>query len=182
MSSTGPRSPMDDLFDRIEEQDASDEAKRILALDEAGVDRELAAGGFDPAAVRAKGLALGEAAVRAMRHRRLVRGAKIGAVAGGLAAAAILAWWLLRPSPLPIVPEPAKSVAPAPPASPLDLAAVLRADAYEACGRAQWATCARELDEARDLDPAGEETPEVRAARKRVADVTHPDGSFDSKQ
>lgn len=156
-----------DVFERIEEQDADDEARRILAMDDAELDRELAAGGFDPAAVRAKGQALGESLMRAAKRARLVRGAKIGAVVGAVVAIAVGAAWVLRPpGVMPIGPEPpAPSVAPTPGPAPREL----RLEATNACDARRWERCVELLDRAAAVDPAGDGTAEVQATRARAA-------------
>src|SRR5438552_1621605 len=68
----------EEIFDILEQQAAEDEARRILALSDEDLDRELYDLGFDPAAERAWGRALGE---RAMRQARQVRRAGEVAVA-----------------------------------------------------------------------------------------------------
>ncbi len=155
-----------DVFDRIEAEDADDEARRILAMDDAELDRELAAGGFDPAAVRAKGQALGESLMRAAKRARLVKGAKVGAVVGAVVAIAIGAAWVLRPPPpLPIGPEPpAPSTVPKPGPSPREL----RLEAMNACDARDWGRCVELLDRAAAVDPAGNGTAEVQATRARA--------------
>jgi hypothetical protein len=45
-------------------------------------------------------------------------------------------------------------------------AEVIRSEAFEACGRGRWDECARRLDEAKKLDPDGENDPDVRNARR----------------
>jgi hypothetical protein len=50
----------DEILDAIEEQDAADEADRILALSDEALDRELEAAGLDPKAVRERGREIGE--------------------------------------------------------------------------------------------------------------------------
>ena len=156
-----------DVFERIEEQDADDEARRILAMDDAELDRELAAGGFDPVAVREKGRALGESLMRAAKRARLVKGAKVGAVVGAVVAIAIGAAWLLRPpAPLPIGPEPpSPSVVPKAGPSPREL----RLEAMNACDARQWDRCVELLDQAAAVDPAGD-TAELQATRARAAE------------
>jgi hypothetical protein len=61
MNGTRGKPPRPDLFERIEQEAMKDEAERILALTDEELDAELAAAGFDPAAVRARGRALGAA-------------------------------------------------------------------------------------------------------------------------
>ena len=156
-----------DVFESIEEQDADDEARRILAMDDAELDRELAAGGLDPAAVREKGRALGESLMRAARRARLVKGAKIGGVVAAVLAIAVGAAWLLRPpSHLPIGPEPpVPNVTPAPGPTPREL----RLEATTACDARSWDVCVHLLDRAAALDPVGDRTAEVQATRARAA-------------
>jgi len=51
-------------------------------------------------------------------------------------------------------------------------AASLREKAFAACDVAQWDPCQAKLDEARGIDPAGEEAPRVAAARSAIAAAT----------
>jgi DNA-directed RNA polymerase specialized sigma24 family protein len=51
---------------------------------------------------------------------------------------------------------------------PPKTAETLRHDALDACDTAQWRTCLDELDEARELDPAGDDAAEIRVARERA--------------
>jgi hypothetical protein len=46
----------------------------------------------------------------------------------------------------------------------------IRADAITACDARRWVACTQKLDEAMQLDPAGESDPRVRAARRELAD------------
>ena len=156
-----------DIFERIEEEDADDEARRILAMSDAELDHELAAGGFDPAAVREKGRALGESLMRAAKRARLVKGAKIGAVVAAVVAIGVGAAWLLRPpSALPIGPEPpSPSAAPKPAPTPREL----RLEATTACDGRQWDLCTKLLDRAAAMDPAGDRAAEVQATRARAS-------------
>jgi hypothetical protein len=41
-------------------------------------------------------------------------------------------------------------------------------EALDACAQSDWAMCRRKLDEARVLDPAGEGSPSVQEARRRI--------------
>jgi hypothetical protein len=156
-----------DVFDRIEAEDADDDARRILAMSDAELDHELAAGGLDPVAVRAKGRALGESLMRAPKRARLVKGAKIGGLVAAGVAIALGAAWLLRPPPtFPISPEP-----PPPSAVPkVDPAPrELRLEATIACDARKWDTCVQLLDQAAALDPAGDRSAEVQATRARAS-------------
>jgi DNA-directed RNA polymerase specialized sigma24 family protein len=50
----------------------------------------------------------------------------------------------------------------------------VRVEALRACEAEQWDTCVKGLDEAKELDPAGDEDPEVQAARERASHATSP--------
>jgi hypothetical protein len=78
------------------------------------------------------------------------------------AAAAVFLW--LRGSD-----DDQKVGAPPPPHS----ARALREEALEACDQARWDACKAKLDEARELDPAGEEDPRVQKARRAI-EAAHP--------
>jgi hypothetical protein len=55
-------------------------------------------------------------------------------------------------------------------------AAELREQAYTACGAHDWRKCETKLDDARTIDPKGENEPRVIAARKAIHDAlpAHP--------
>jgi hypothetical protein len=55
--------------------------------------------------------------------------------------------------------------------TPNERAAPIRQQAFAACGAALWSTCEAKLDEARQIDPAGESAPPVVAARTAIADA-----------
>ena len=50
----------------------------------------------------------------------------------------------------------------------------LRRAALETCAEGQWQRCIAQLDAARELDPAGDAAPDVRAARERAAAQSVP--------
>jgi hypothetical protein len=50
----------------------------------------------------------------------------------------------------------------------------LRREAFAACDQASWTLCEVRLDEARSLDPKGEEDPRVQEARKQIYRARHP--------
>jgi DNA-directed RNA polymerase specialized sigma24 family protein len=52
--------------------------------------------------------------------------------------------------------------------TPEEQAAALRANAEHACGAAQWQECLDKLDEARGLDPDGDNAPKVQALRAQA--------------
>jgi hypothetical protein len=55
--------------------------------------------------------------------------------------------------------------------TPWQRAVVLRMEALDACAQSDWDACRRKLDEARILDPAGESSPSVQDARRRIESV-----------
>ncbi len=97
---------------------------------------------------------------RWMKERWL---AELAAVAM-LALAGFFVWrWLKTPS-VEVVPEPIASGTPN--KSPIERAVALRRGALEACKRAEFGPCLEQLDRAKELDPAGDSSPEVNEARQ----------------
>src|SRR5215472_16134692 len=105
MTRENDKAAMDELLAKIAEQADADDVHEILAMDDAALDAELAAGGYDAARVRADGSALGGKLAKAAKHARLVRGAKVAGVAAAVVAVAVAAAFLLtrsaKPGPLP---------------------------------------------------------------------------------
>lgn len=105
---------------------------------------------------------------RWMKERWL---AELAAVAA-LGVVALVAWWILsrgeRPEANPL-PAPSAPILPEPPSS-IERARALRADALEKCKREEWAGCLEGLDQARGLDPVGDQAPAIGAARTRARD------------
>jgi hypothetical protein len=60
---------------------------------------------------------------------------------------------------------------PSPTSTPASRVESLRRDAREACSKRSWQTCLDKLDEARTLDPKGDEAPAVQALRRSAGDV-----------
>jgi hypothetical protein len=54
-------------------------------------------------------------------------------------------------------------------ATPEEVSADLRDQARAPCRNAEWSRCIELLDAARELDPAGDQAPEIQAVRDRVA-------------
>jgi hypothetical protein len=189
----------EEVFAAIEEQGHDDEAERILALGDQDLDRELHQAGFDPAAVRARGRAIGEemktraaapevapvasatpaapavpaadAKVVPLRARRWIVPAAV-AVASAAASVALI---LSDQPDHPTTPETSGPPGPAagqvpPPAS----AAELRAQARAACDRQAWAECLAKLDAARAVDPAGDGDLWVQTARATAKQALGP--------
>ncbi len=73
-----------------------------------------------------------------------------------------------RNDPAPTQTPPAPPV-PRPPApDPVQLARQARDKAFAACDRGEWKACEESLDLALRLDPAGDGSPAVGAARERI--------------
>jgi hypothetical protein len=114
-----------------------------------------------------------EAAPRSVRQdRRRPRPVVMWlAVAATATVAAGALYAVLQPRQLaPVVPEPtAATPPPVQSAEPnLVAAADLRRQAAAACDAQQWSVCLAHLDEARAVDPGGDDTPTVRATRDRA--------------
>lgn len=200
----------DEAWDAVEKGALDDEAERVASLSEDARDRELGAAGKDPAAVRARGAALaaqllmkGESASasdvvsppesaprlpRSARPPARVRLAWVAGVGGVVAAAAGVMVALLatrgpgKGTPQATGPDTVDGAAVGPAAqSPAELARNLRDEAYEACGDYLWAQCEQKLDEAKRLDPGGEGEPNVRQARRAVAEGLGRDGGGKGK-
>src|SRR5690606_24791075 len=110
---------------------------------------------------------------RVSRLRRRLRAqwkAELAAVAL-VVALALVAWRLLRePAPQAVTPEPDPPPTTAPPRdpSPLERAHELRRAAFAACDDGRWQACLDGLEEARQLDPAGDRDDAVQDARRLV--------------
>jgi hypothetical protein len=182
-----------EAFDVLERIVMRDEAERIAGLDDAGLARELAATGRTLEGERAKGQALIErlkarqtpavaVAVPAHSETRTTSGFRLRA--GSRARRPTLVWLLsaslamvgaigflerhaivarFAPQPVPIEPLPSGETAPTP--SPQEAALDLRHEARTACEAMNLDLCERQLDDAKKLDPAGENYPAVRSLR-----------------
>jgi hypothetical protein len=53
--------------------------------------------------------------------------------------------------------------------TPVQQAEVARVDAAKTCDQGQWLSCRDKLDQARDLDPAGDTAPSVQEMRSRIS-------------
>jgi hypothetical protein len=195
------RLPPHEAWDAVANMAIDDEARRLEGLSQEELDREVAATGRDPAAERTKGAALA-ARLLAERAARAGEGAgarapadgpavsrgprsarRIWLLAAALALAVLLAFesstivaWLEGPTPAPTIgPTPERE----PP--PTQVAARARDEARDACQKEQWGLCARKLDEAKALDPAGETQPGVQALRSAIEEHTHLPDAWDPK-
>jgi hypothetical protein len=112
-----------------------------------------------PIAPRSRARRMGPVAIAAV----LVLGG--GVVVALMNSAAIVAY--LKGEPIrPDLPWTPPSATP----TPEQRAAALRSEAYAACVAEKWDECGRKLEEAKVLDPAGDEDPQVTAARKAAAE------------
>jgi hypothetical protein len=170
-----------DLWREIVDE-ATDHAATVSV---AQAEAELTAAGFDVAAERAKASAfldaLGseasspsvkETATRPTEATRrkgprarvvwLAAAASLAAVGGTLYAA-------LQPELVGSAPPRTSSHAPVvPSATNLGVAAELRRKAAEACEAKQWSVCLAELDDARAVDPDGDDALAVKALREKA--------------
>jgi len=172
MSTGNGKPPVADLFDRIEQEADHDEIERILAMDDAQLDDELRQGGLDPAAVRAKGRALGQELAKKAARARRVKLAKAAVVVAGIVAAAVAAYFATRTSgehprlapPLPAVVHDEGPLVSKPAPTPAER----RERARAACDARDWSRCLDLLDWATEDDPAGDAAPAVQALRERA--------------
>jgi hypothetical protein len=115
---------------------------------------------------------------RVSRMRRWMKerwAAELAAVAM-LALLALAAWYLLRKPEAPVThdhPELAPTILPEPP-SPQDRGRSLRAEALRACDQRDFRACLDGLDQARALDPVGDQDPAVGAARAAAEEALAP--------
>lgn len=121
---------------------------------------------------------------RVSRLRRFMRAqwkAELAAVAAVVVAILVIWAWLRDPAPQPVapapelVPIPAPEVVPPPTPSPVERGRAVRELALRDCQAERWQRCLDGLDEAAELDPAGDEAPDVAAARERAEEALAPD-------
>lgn len=152
------RNPQD-ILDDIERSDVDDAAERVAAMTPDERRAELVAAGFTVEELNAKADAL---AAKMRGGRRTARRRPVAAiVAAGLAAAAAGAVLVAY-------------VGNGQVGAPRPDAATLRREGLDACRNGSWQPCLDKLDEAREIDPDGDRTPEVQAARRSADDALHP--------
>ena len=178
-----------EAWDRLESMALEDEAQRVAALSDAELDDELAKKGFDAKALRERGAALaaklaaGSAArpderaqaprvldgVRASQaHPRRRWVVSLAAASVAVAAGAVAVPTVVMPLAQRLGIAPPEQVAAEPSAK--DRAGELRRGAGVACHEGRWVECSKALDEAKALDPDGEEAAEVKALRRAIAE------------
>jgi hypothetical protein len=187
-----------EVWRKLVAEAGEEDIELVASLGVEDVERELAAYGFDVAAERGKGEAfLAELAgepeasgqrpvtaahavenVRAARRFDDERRRRPGAMAFVIATVAAAAaggvvYELTHRAPEPPGPSPSPSPSPIAP-SPVEapqrdlVAADLRRKAAASCDVKRWAECLEWLDEAKKVDPAGDEAPEARGLRERA--------------
>jgi DNA-directed RNA polymerase specialized sigma24 family protein len=95
------------------------------------------------------------------------------AAAAALVVVAFLAWRIFHKEELITQPVPEKKPSPSslPDEPVLERARALRDKAFEDCDRSAWKDCLDKLDEAKGLDPAGDNDSRVGSARARASDA-----------
>ncbi len=160
-------------WDALERMTLGDEAERLAALRDDDLDGELALGGFDPKALRTRGLTIAASL-----------GAKPPAGARGdspiyvqrllsLAGVALVVFAAAAAVPLVAIPFAQRGGALSagtwtPGRRDAELAAALRGEALHACSDKRWLDCWHKLDAAKALDPIGEEGSDIREARAAI--------------
>ncbi len=187
-----------ELWDALDEATIDAEMESVLAMTPEERRRELVAAGYDVDKVHADADAFFEslperiaaanaspasptasapaavvvrtpsapAPAPARAAKRWRRPAILVPTALALAAGAALTFQALSPD-LPVAPRPDDP--------PAVQAAGLRRDARGACEAQSWKVCLHRLDDARALDPGGDDTPEIRALRHAATEgIGHP--------
>jgi len=116
--------------------------------------------------------------VTTLRRELRAKAAQWGVAVAVLALLVGGAWYVLRPKPetaqreerpVPVAVEPPRAP------TPEEKAQGLREEAREACGAGQWDRCEDRLDEAKQLDPAGEDNPLIQSLRRKAQGARHPE-------
>jgi hypothetical protein len=180
-----------ELWEAIDADGAHAERARIEAMSPEDIERDLAAAGFDPEAVRVDAdriaariekapPAVARPGTRSAGGRRVATRA-MWLLAAALACAALFVFaWRAAISPsakiaAPIEPDnatlPPRRVTPPGPSA--EDAVSQRTEATRACEVGAWATCLHALDGARAIDPAGDADPEVQRMRRVATQALH---------
>ncbi len=191
-----PKLPPDEAWDAVEKTALGDEAERVAKLSDAALDAELENKNVDARALRERGAALAAKLMAAKGTTATAQPAKAPAAApvllaprrsrraAWLAAAALVAisgllYLMTVPAvvawfrPEPIAPDREQIV------SARERAWKLREEGLASCRASLWTTCLEKLDQAKDLDPAGETDPRIAKARKEAAEAALVDAAPD---
>jgi hypothetical protein len=192
MSTVPPRNKRspDQAWKTLEKMSVDDEVDRVLGLSDAELDAELAAGGVDPKRVRERGNELGEqlaqrSAEKAKAQTETTNGRAAAPTgpqgesvrpAGGTDARPKVVpfrrarWVALMAAALGGGAVVVMTGVPGVTTSTLERAHQLRASATKACAVSQWRECLDALNQAKELDPDGDQTDVVREER-RIANL-----------
>ena len=175
-----------DLWKELTDEAGEDEIDRAAGVSVAEAEADLKAAGFDVAAERAKAgafldaMASGassskseEAAPRVAEasRRKGTRPAVLWLAAATFVLAGGALYATLQSPPPVSHPPPPEPSTPAPSVSSADdlsVAAELRRTAAAACDAKQWSVCLAELDEARAVDPDGDDALTVKSLREKA--------------
>jgi len=190
-----------ELWQRLVDEAGEDLIERAASVSVAQAEKELRDAGFDVKAERAAAEAflaeleqpadidrrkeelVSQARARSLRPARkrpstvvlLAAAATTAAVGGGLLYAELHEHAPPQQPAPPAPPSPTTNPSPAPVESDLVAAAKARRDeAFSACTQGLYSRCADLLDQARQLDPAGESDPRVVQARAAIAAGQQP--------
>jgi len=163
-----------ETWDALLKMARDDEIERVAGLSDEELDRELAAEGFDPRVLRARGAELAEKLKYATPMK-----AKGGRSAFPRTAATIAAGAVAAAIPIVVLEvanhKPVESGGPeAATVTPHERAEAMRRAAARACQERHWQECRRWLDDAERLDPAGEGAPEVIEMRRALDVASSP--------
>jgi len=159
-----------ELWDALEEDAIDDEMEAVLAKTPEERRRDLREAGFDLEKVHAQADALVAEPTRPAKVVVLHPWRKRVAIALSTAAALAAAIGVIAQMSTPAIVGHGRPDDP-----PAVRAEALRQDARAACGARRWPVCLDRLNEARALDPAGDEAPEIQALRRSAGDpAAHP--------
>jgi hypothetical protein len=159
-----------ELWDALEEDAIDDEMEAVLAKTPEERRRDLREAGFDLEKVHAQADALVAEPTRPAKVVVLHPWRKRVAIALSTAAALAAAIGVIAQMSTPAIVGHGRPDDP-----PAVRAEALRRDARDACGARRWPTCLERLNQARALDPAGDEAPEIQALRRSAGDpAVHP--------
>ena len=178
-----------DIWKQLVDEAGEDEIERAASVSVAQAGKELAAAGFDVRAERAKANAFLddlEQPTRVSPSRSVHSTPSSSSQArrgtgGGVYSRPVAAWVAVAtgtgvvlyaamgPIPGPIAPAPPGSSQSNEAATPDPRSAAdLRRQAAAECDARKWGPCLADLDQARALDPAGDDAPEIKRLRARA--------------
>jgi hypothetical protein len=178
---TSPKQPAAEIhWETIERVADKAERSRLESLSNEELDHELRQAGIDPeeadqivrealsetshGTAAANGVGLRVVGGTGEKTPRVGRSRMVWAkVSGWVAATTVAAGLLVQLLTGPVITG----------TSPVKHAAKLRAEAATACSKKAWTECEQKLNEARDIDPAGESDPPVVEERKAIAARGH---------